>query len=96
MNLGHVFKKLRFDKKLKQGDVAKKAKITQTYLSQLEGGGKANPSPKVVNALCKIYNVPFPIVVWMAFEESDVQKPKLAAYRSIKPAVDNLLKDFFN
>jgi len=93
MNYGKAFKTLRFNWGITQTQVAKKVGITQTYLSQIEGGTKI-PSQDVIDKICKNYGIPFFFVAWLAFEDTDVKKSKLASFKAIKPAIDNLINEF--
>lgn len=93
MNIGESLRRIRFEKNMKQTDVAAKAKITQTYLSQLEKGRK-EPSQSVIAKLSKVYNVPAGVIMFYAMEEKDVQKNKLEHFRKLKPVIDELIKGF--
>lgn len=94
MNIGNALREIRFKKRLKQQDVAAKAKISQTYLSQIEGGAKENPSKAVVSRLCKIYDVPVAVVFWMALEEKDIKPSRKADFKRVKQPMDNLIAEF--
>lgn len=93
MNLGKALQRIRFEKGMNQIDVAKKAKITQTYLSQLETNKKKEPSKAVLQRLCKVYKVPQIVVSWYAMEEGDVQPQKKKAFSDLKPIVDSLIAE---
>lgn len=95
MNIGSALLKARKDKGLRQMEVAKRTKITQTYLSQIETGGKV-PSIEVITKLAKEYAIPFPIMMWFTLTEKDVQKGEVDIYRKLKPSIDNLINDIFN
>lgn len=51
-------KDIRISKKMSQTEVAKKAMITQAYLSQLETGNKVNPSLKTLSGIASALKVP--------------------------------------
>lgn len=93
MDLGYAFKELRFKRKAKQGHICDLAGISQTYLSQIENGGKT-PSIEVINSLCSIYKVPPAILFWMATTEKDVPKNKRSEFNSIKPRLDEFINSF--
>jgi len=90
MNIHYALKHARTVRSMRQGDVAEKAGISQTYLSQIETGGKV-PSMEVIETLCKVYNRPLPILLWFAMEKSDIPKKKHRAYDELKPVVDRLI-----
>lgn len=94
MNLGKALQRIRFEKGMNQIDVAKKAKITQTYLSQLETNKKKEPSKAVLQRLCKVYKVPQIVVSWYAVEEADVPPQKKKLFSDLKPVVDSLIEGF--
>jgi len=53
-----MLKTLRLARGYRQIDLAKRAKVTNVYLSQLENGRKKNPSLAVVRRLAKALGVP--------------------------------------
>ena len=55
---GSVLRELREAKGLTQIELVKKAKLAQSYLATLEGGGKKNPSLAILTRLAKALNVP--------------------------------------
>ena len=56
--VGTVLKTLREEKGFTQDDLAKRAKVTKPYLSQLETGARKNPSLPVLKRLAKALGVP--------------------------------------
>ena len=55
--LSAVLKELREARGIKQGDLAKRAGVTQGYIAQLESGLKKNPSLPVLHRLAKALKV---------------------------------------
>jgi putative transcriptional regulator len=53
-----MLKALRLERGYRQIDLAKRAKVTNVYLSQLENGRKKNPSLAVLRRLAKALGVP--------------------------------------
>jgi transcriptional regulator with XRE-family HTH domain len=53
-----VLKALRQQEGLTQDEVAKRARVTKPYLSQLEGGVRKNPSLPVLKRLAEALGVP--------------------------------------
>jgi transcriptional regulator with XRE-family HTH domain len=92
MKLGETLRDLRNEKGLTQVQACKKLKISQTYLSQVEGG-KKEPSPEMIRKFCKFYDVPGVVIAWKSTEEKDVPKNKRSAYRDLKPAIDGLIEE---
>lgn len=56
--LGQMLKRLREKKGLTQEELAKKAKLTKPYISQLENGIRTNPSLPARQRLAKALGVP--------------------------------------
>ena len=57
LKIGRMLKTLREARGLNQVELAKKAKVTTAYLSQLEAGKKKNPSLDVLQRLAKALGV---------------------------------------
>ena len=53
-----MLKQVRADKGLTQRDLAKKARVTQGYIAQLEMGLRKNPSLETLKRLAKALGVP--------------------------------------
>lgn len=56
--LGALVKSLREAAEMNQPELAKTAKVTTAYISQLESGKKKNPSLDVLKRLAKALGVP--------------------------------------
>jgi XRE family transcriptional regulator, master regulator for biofilm formation len=53
-----VLRRMREERGLTQRDLARKARITQGYVAQLEMGIRTNPSIEIVKRLAKAIGVP--------------------------------------
>jgi len=58
MALGETIQRLREAKRLTQGELARKAKVTRPYITMLETGVKKNPSLAILQRLAKALGVP--------------------------------------
>ncbi len=94
MNIGQSIKNLRKAKGINQATFAESVGITQTYLSQIENGHK-EPSTYVLRLIAEEIEMPLPILFWFSVEETDILPRKKQAFKTLKPAVDALLKEFF-
>ncbi len=56
--LGRMLKTRREEKGLTQVALAKRARVTQTYIAKLESGDKKNPSLEILQRLAKALGVP--------------------------------------
>jgi transcriptional regulator with XRE-family HTH domain len=54
----NMVKRLRERRDLSQNDLAKRARISQAYLSRLEAGRQSNPSIAVLRRLAKALGLP--------------------------------------
>jgi transcriptional regulator with XRE-family HTH domain len=95
MQLGPVLKQLRQRRGLTQMEVVKKAKVSQTYISQLESGAK-EPSLTMLRKLGKIYKVPPQLIQTMAMDESDVPKANLKLFGQLKPVIDDIINQLID
>lgn len=94
MNIGSALRDIRQNVDgRRQQEIAKVTGLSQTYLSQVEGG-KKNPTTEVIEKLCMEYQVPMAFVMWKAMEMKDVHKSKQRALGLIKPIVDDLIEGF--
>lgn len=92
MDLGNALRNIRRRKNKTQVEVTEKLKISQTYLSQIENNEK-EPSAEMLRKICKYYKVPVVIVMWMATEESDVDKSKKQIFNQLGPAITSLVNE---
>ena len=58
-----MIKRLRTERGLTQVELAKKAKVTQTYVAKIEGGDRVNPSLPVLKRLAKALGVPVTVLL---------------------------------
>lgn len=94
MNYGHALKTIRESRNLSQGDAAKKAGVSQTYLSQVEGNVKKSPSEDIIKKLCKVYKIPPIIVTYMAAEKKDIPKSRKHLFDVLKPPMDAIINEY--
>jgi XRE family transcriptional regulator, regulator of sulfur utilization len=94
MNIGYSIKTYRKAKGLKQKDLANNCTITQAYLSQIESGNKT-PSPTTLNHISKALNIPLPVLLFKALDESDVKAEKKHVFKTIKPGINAMLDQLF-
>lgn len=71
MNIGEAIKKLRKEANITQSELASRAGITQTYLSQVEGDLKT-VSPGTVVDIASALNVAVAVVYLTAITEADI------------------------
>lgn len=94
MNIGQSIKKLRKDLSVKQFELANDIGISQTYLSQIEGGTK-KPSLDVLEKIASKLDLPLSILFWYGLEREDIKPNRQKAYMFLKPSIDALIEQFF-
>jgi len=75
MEYGRALKICRAAVELSQQDVAKRAGITKSYLSLVEGG-KRSPSLATLEKICKAMRVPPHLVMLLAAGPQDIPGPE--------------------
>lgn len=50
--------RLRTERNLKQNELAKRAGLTTSYISQIESGKRTNPSPKTMEKIAQALSIP--------------------------------------
>jgi transcriptional regulator with XRE-family HTH domain len=58
LGLGRVVKRMRESRGMNQAELAKRARLSQGYVSKLEAGAQRNPSIAVLKRLAKALGVP--------------------------------------
>jgi len=89
MNIGNAIKQVRIHFGLSQVDMSERTGISQTSISQIEGGVK-NPSKRSIKLICEALEIPEAILYVMGMEELDVPAERKGAYKELYPA----MKDF--
>ncbi|MTB53922.1 helix-turn-helix domain-containing protein [Lewinella sp. W8] len=94
MNIPSKIKEIREKKGISQAALAEASGLSATYISQVESG-KKSPTLKSLQKLSDAIGVPFPILSFLALEESDVAPQKRSAYKILAPAVNELIQEVF-
>lgn len=71
MRIGEVIRKLRKEKNLTSSELAKRAGISQAYLSQLETGKNNNPTSDILKKIALGLNIPY-MDLWFIAESDEV------------------------
>lgn len=94
MNLGKTINNLRRKQGIKQGELAQRSNITQTYLSQIENNLK-EPNLSTIKQISDALNIPLPYLFFLSMDESDIDESKREAFKIISPSVQSLVNEFF-
>lgn len=89
MKIGILIKKLRIEKRISQGELAKVCKLSQNSLSQIELGLK-RPSSKNLTKICEVLEVPESLLYLYGLEENDIPERKKEIFNIMYP----VLKEF--
>jgi len=95
MNIALGLKDARVNAGLRQNVAAKKIRISQTFLSQIETGVKS-PSMETLQKCAKCYGVPIEVIFWFGANEKDVPEKKRPLFRQLKPIIDQMMKQLFD
>jgi XRE family transcriptional regulator, regulator of sulfur utilization len=94
MDTGTTIKRLRKKKGFQQNKLAEKSGISQTYLAQIENGSRP-ATIETLEKICKILNVPLPILSFLSLDINSVDSKKREAYSRIEPAIRAMVEEFF-
>ncbi len=94
MKIHQALLELRKKTQLTQTEVANRINISQTYLSQIEGGSK-EPSMEILKRISETYNVPIPILYFKMLTIDDVPKNKQRIFKELHPLINNLIDQIF-
>jgi len=90
MDIGGTIQQLRKFREMDQGELAKLAGISQSSMSLIELD-KKKPRPKTVTKICKVLEIPEPLLYMLSISESDIPESKTEIYRQIFPAIRTLI-----
>jgi transcriptional regulator with XRE-family HTH domain len=90
MNIGKAIRKARKSQGLTQGEFAEAVGRTQTHISQLELGHN-KPSYNLLDKISTQFQIPVPVLFWLAIEEEDIREDKKASYNMMKPSIDAMI-----
>lgn len=94
MNIARKIRDLREKKGMSQADLGKRAGLSTTYISLVESE-KKSPTLKSLNKISHALGIPFPVLSFLALEESDLKPEKRSAYKVVGPSVHAMIEEFF-
>lgn len=93
-NIGRGIRKVRKMMGFTQMELAKKAKVTQWYISSIENNGY-NPTNDMLSKLCNAMEVPVIYIFWKAIEREDVPDSKKSTWTLLNQSVSDIFKEIF-
>lgn len=94
MNIGNAIKELRKEKGLSQRDLAEKAGLTQTSLSQIESGVK-RPNPSTIKKITDFFGISETVIYILATEITDIPSHNQETYGKLFHTVKKTFLDIF-
>ena len=94
MNVIATIRSLRADKKMSQAQLATLAGLSTTYIALVESGKKSTTLISL-QKISEALGIPFPILSFMSLDVQDIKPEKRDAYNVIAPAINSMLKSFF-
>jgi transcriptional regulator with XRE-family HTH domain len=94
MEIGRTILRLRREKGIKQKDLAIRAGISPTYLSQIEKGMRI-PRIDILEKISAEFNIPLSILSFLSLDVNSVPDDKKIAYSQIKPLLDGFIEKIF-
>lgn len=95
MELKKTIKRILKSKGISQKELAAGIGKSGTAVSQILNGeyhGTADTMEKIANYI----QVPLPIISFMSLSEEDISPEKKAAFRLLKPTIDNLINEIID
>ena len=94
MELGKTIEILIKKRGLTQVFVAKEIGKSTTALSQIIKGSY-KPSPDTLQMICKVLDVPQPVLYFLTISEDDIPEDKIELYRLLAPTLKDFLFKIF-
>lgn len=94
MDIGQTIFRVRKEKGIKQKDLARRAGISPTYLSQIENGQRS-PTLVTLEKISAEINIPLSILSFLSLDINSIPEGKKFAYNQIKPLLDGLVEKIF-
>lgn len=91
MNIGHALKLARSAKKLSLLELAKRAELSQSYLSMLEAG-KRDPTLPTIEKIAGALGVPTPILLFLAADKGELTGLDDETLRRLSAAVMDVMR----
>lgn len=95
MNLGQAIADIRHQKCIKQKVVARRCKISQTYLSQIENN-RRDPNLSTLKKISQVLEVPLPIIFFLSLTDEDIPEQKKEAFTYVSSSVKAFVQEFFS
>ena len=94
MTLGQVISNLIKKRGLTQKEMALKIDKSPTALSQIING-QYEPNPETLDKICKVLDIPKPILHFLMISEEDIPEEKKEIYRILEPSIKEFIFSVF-
>ena len=92
MNLGKAIKTCRTNRGMKQGELARKAKLSVSHLSLLERGLR-DPTMSVVGRIAKALKLPVNILMFFAADQNELTSMPTDLREKLSALTVSLMRD---
>jgi transcriptional regulator with XRE-family HTH domain len=92
--IGETIETLRRKRKMKQGDLAKQVKITQSYLSMIESD-KTEASISTLTAIAEALGISYQLLVMASLSVNQVSDDKKEVYYKLVPLIQEIIDSHF-
>ena len=94
MKIGKAIKVILVKKGISQKELAKKIGKSATSVNQIING-KFDPNPDTLDKICKVIQVPKPILYFSMITEDEIPPHKLELYRMLESSIKYFLTQIF-
>lgn len=91
MNLGNAIRLCRAQRNLTQAELARRAKISESYLSLLEQG-RRDPTFSTLTRIAKGLETPMSLLIFLAADSGELESLSEEVRDKLSAAIVNLLK----
>jgi transcriptional regulator with XRE-family HTH domain len=90
MRVGSAIKTKRKEKSILQAELARRADITQSYLSQIEND-KKEPNLDTLRRIAAALDMPLPFLIFFSVTDEDIPDERKEAFEAFRPKIEALI-----
>lgn len=93
MNIGYAIKLCRQQRKLTQGELARRAGVSVSYLSLLERGERSDPGLSSLESIAKGLETPMTLLLFLAAEDEELKEFSPELKEKLSAAALSLMRE---
>lgn len=93
MDIANAILTCRRARRFRQGDVARRAGISESYLSLLERGLRKDPTLTTLSSIAKALDVPLPLLIAIALADDSLASADEFALSDLSAAAKHLIAE---